>query len=169
MEFYQCIKELNPCSGSGAKQRQGHLTISLQCGCSCQDQCLQAQSAGWCRHPQCSLHAVWSMLRHVQWTSEWCECPHRLGGRVSNPFKHHFKTMLRERKFSEKFNTYLKSHISGWFQVKVSESIPAVLTPLKPKFFILCSTTVRAQTAVCLKWSSLNWGWSFVLKSLGSS
>lgn len=36
-------------------------------------------------------------------------------------------------------------------KVKISDAVPAVITPVKPKFFLLCKTTVKAHTAVRLK------------------
>lgn len=35
-------------------------------------------------------------------------------------------------------------------EVKVSDAIPAVITPLKPKYYLLCKTVVKANTAVKL-------------------
>lgn len=36
-------------------------------------------------------------------------------------------------------------------EVKISDAVPAVITPTKPKFYLLCTTTVPAQSAVRLQ------------------
>ena len=38
-----------------------------------------------------------------------------------------------------------------FWEVKISDAVPAVITPVKPKFWLLCATTVKANMAVKLK------------------
>jgi len=45
---------------------------------------------------------------------------------------------------------FIMSAVLAW-QVKIGESIPCNLTPLKPKFFLLGALSVAASSAVKLK------------------